>query len=397
VSKLQTLIKQVENCRLCALCRGRHHAVPGEGNEAATVMLIGEGPGYHEDREGRPFIGPAGQFLDELLGLAGLRRADVYITNVVKCRPPNNRDPQPPEIEACAPYLDRQIATINPRVIVTLGRYSMAKFVNETSISRIHGKAWQQEGRLIVTMYHPAAGLHNQQLKDVIREDFRKLPLYIEQAQPARPAPAAAPLSAPEDAAALLDAYAALVAPPANGRPAALDAEVAVGASPAAEPEVGVSVAPESVSVITAPPDAAADALTATPTLATTGSAASEPVAAPVETSILVAAAGDAASRKPQAAMGKRRTRKVTTPEPTSEQPLVTAEPAASGAEPETVVPESTTLPEPVAAITEEAVPEAPSLPIATEGPIPADPAPAVPPARKKSKTAPPAEQLSLF
>jgi DNA polymerase len=140
VSKLQTLIKQVENCRLCALCRGRHHAVPGEGNEAATVMLIGEGPGYHEDREGRPFIGPAGQFLDELLGLAGLRRADVYITNVVKCRPPNNRDPQPPEIEACAPYLDRQIATINPRVIVTLGRYSMAKFVNETSISRIHGK-----------------------------------------------------------------------------------------------------------------------------------------------------------------------------------------------------------------------------------------------------------------
>ena len=263
MGKLDSVVKQVQVCRLCPLCRARTSTVPGEGSESAAVMFIGEGPGYHEDREGRPFIGPAGQFLDELLGLAGLRRADVYITNVVKCRPPNNRDPLPAEINACAPYLDRQIATINPRVIVTLGRYSMARFVDEGSISRIHGRAWTAGGRLVVTMYHPAAGLHNEQLKDVIREDFRKLGSYVEQARQVPP-PATQPpaLEPPADAAAVLEAYAARMAaalgplptepapPAANGHtepPAALTAPASPVGAPIAEAEPAV--------VVDAPPE----------------------------------------------------------------------------------------------------------------------------------------------
>jgi DNA polymerase len=146
-------------------------------------MLIGEGPGYREDQDGRPFVGPAGKFLNELLGLAGLDRESVFIANVVKCRPPNNRDPMPDEIAACGPYLERQIALINPRVIVTLGRFSMAKFFPGERISQIHGTARVVEGRLCVAMYHPAAGLHQASLADVIRDDFRKLTAFLIQAR----------------------------------------------------------------------------------------------------------------------------------------------------------------------------------------------------------------------
>ena len=156
--------------------------MPGEGSFQAEVMFIGEGPGYHEDKQGRPFVGPAGQFLNELLSIAGLSREGVFIANVVKCRPPNNRDPEPIEMAACAPYLERQIALINPRIIVTLGRYSMAKFFPGEKISQIHGTARMVDGRLCVAMYHPAAGLHQASLADVIRSDFRLLPVYIEQA-----------------------------------------------------------------------------------------------------------------------------------------------------------------------------------------------------------------------
>ena len=181
-AQMREIEAQVRTCPLCKLAKTRTNAVPGEGNYGAEVMLIGEGPGYHEDRQGRPFVGNAGQFLNELLSLAGLSRQNVYITNVVKCRPPNNRDPMPDEIAACAPYLDRQIALINPRIIVTLGRYSMARFFPGEFISKIHGIARIVEGRMCVPMYHPAAGLHQASLADVIRSDFRKLPLFIKQA-----------------------------------------------------------------------------------------------------------------------------------------------------------------------------------------------------------------------
>ena len=179
---MKELESQVRTCQLCRLAKTRTKAVPGEGNVRAEVLFIGEGPGYHEDKQGRPFVGPAGQFLNELLAIAGLSRESVYIANVVKCRPPQNRDPMPDEIAACAPYLARQIALINPRIIVTLGRYSMAQFFSGERISQIHGTARMVEGRMCVAMYHPAAGLHQASLADVIRSDFRKLPIYIEQA-----------------------------------------------------------------------------------------------------------------------------------------------------------------------------------------------------------------------
>src|SRR5436305_9741211 len=154
---LKEIAVEVSTCPLCDLCKTRTKAVPGEGNPHAKIMFIGEGPGYHEDKQGRPFVGPAGQFLNELLTIAGLDRAGVYIANVVKCRPPGNRDPEPVEMAACAPYLERQIALIKPRVIVTLGRYSMAKFFPGERISQIHGTARMVDGRMCAAMYHPAA------------------------------------------------------------------------------------------------------------------------------------------------------------------------------------------------------------------------------------------------
>ncbi len=181
---LQEVAVEVSTCSKCNLCKGRTKAVPGEGNPGARILFIGEGPGFHEDKQGRPFVGPAGQFLDELLASIELRRADVFITNVVKCRPPNNRDPLPEEIEACDGYLDRQIAALNPQVIVTLGRYSMAKFFGNEKISAIHGRARKKDGYICVAMYHPAAGLHQASLKDVIRNDFKKIPLVVAEAEP---------------------------------------------------------------------------------------------------------------------------------------------------------------------------------------------------------------------
>lgn len=182
-AEMKELEAQVRTCQLCRLAKTRTRAVPGEGNIRAEVLFIGEGPGYHEDKEGRPFVGQAGKFLNELLDIAGLSRESAYIANVVKCRPPNNRDPEPDEKAACAPYLQRQVALINPRVIVTLGRHSMAQFFPGDRISQIHGTARVVDGRMCVAMYHPAAGLHQASLADVIRADFRKLPIFIEQAR----------------------------------------------------------------------------------------------------------------------------------------------------------------------------------------------------------------------
>lgn len=180
---LKEIAVEVSTCTKCNLCKGRTRAVPGEGAPTAKVMFIGEGPGFHEDRQGRPFVGPAGQFLDELLASINLKRSDVFIANVVKCRPPNNRDPLPEEIAACSEYLDRQIDAIKPSVIVTLGRFSMAKFFGSEKISAIHGRARKKDGYICIAMYHPAAGLHQTNLKDVIRQDFKKIPLVIAEAE----------------------------------------------------------------------------------------------------------------------------------------------------------------------------------------------------------------------
>ncbi len=147
-------------------------------------MFIGEGPGYHEDRRGRPFVGPAGQLLDELLAMAGLRRNEVFIGNVIKCRPPQNRDPQPDEISTCTQaFLFRQIEAIQPRVIVTLGRFSMNLFLPGEKISRIHGQPREVDGRLIVPMIHPAAALHQPQNRPLIEADFRRLPEILARAE----------------------------------------------------------------------------------------------------------------------------------------------------------------------------------------------------------------------
>ena len=181
---LMAIRHQIEQCQACPLAAGRLNVVPGEGPANSEIMFIGEGPGFHEDRQGKPFVGPAGNFLDELLGYAGLKRSEVFITNVVKCRPPENRDPQPEELAACQRYLDAQIAAINPRIIVTLGRFSMARFIKDGKISRIHGYPHKVESRIVVTMYHPAAALHQPALKDALIQDFSRLRDLMNQPTP---------------------------------------------------------------------------------------------------------------------------------------------------------------------------------------------------------------------
>jgi uracil-DNA glycosylase len=171
---LEEVAAEVRVCTKCDLCKGTKNGVPGEGSASAEVMFIGEGPGFHEDRQGRPFVGPAGQFLNELLASIGLDRSTVFITNVVKHRPPENRDPLPEEIAACGEYLSRQIAALNPKVIVTLGRFSMARFFPGAKISAIHGQAKKIDGRVVVAMYHPAAALHQSSLRQTVEEDFKR-------------------------------------------------------------------------------------------------------------------------------------------------------------------------------------------------------------------------------
>jgi DNA polymerase len=171
---LEEISAEVQICTKCELCKGTKHGVPGEGSAQAEVLFIGEGPGQREDALGRPFVGPAGQFLNELLASIGLDRSTAYITNVVKHRPPNNRDPLPEEIAACSDYLDRQIAAINPKVIVTLGRFSMARYFPNARITAIHGQAKKIDGRIVVAMFHPAAALHQSSLRQTVEEDFRR-------------------------------------------------------------------------------------------------------------------------------------------------------------------------------------------------------------------------------
>lgn len=177
--RLQEIRQEISTCQLCQLAKGRLNAVPGEGPSKVDIMFIGEAPGFHENRQGKPFVGQAGQFLDELLQAAGVNRDQVYITNVVKCRPPNNRDPLPEELKACQRYLDEQIALLDPQVIVTLGRISMAKFITGGRISAIHGRTHNVGNRKVVTMYHPAAALHQPNLRQTLIEDFARLKRFI--------------------------------------------------------------------------------------------------------------------------------------------------------------------------------------------------------------------------
>lgn len=180
---LEQVAREVATCPKCDLQYSRKKAVPGEGPANAEIMFIGEGPGFYENEQGRPFVGAAGKFLDELLAQIRLKRKDVFITNIVKCRPPGNRDPLPEEIHICTSnYLDRQIQAIDPKVIVTLGRHSMGLFLPDAKISNVHGQSFWIKGRLIVPMFHPAAALHQQSLRPSLEKDFGRLPDIIRKA-----------------------------------------------------------------------------------------------------------------------------------------------------------------------------------------------------------------------
>jgi DNA polymerase len=179
MSELETLHDEIRVCTNCGLHGGRTNAVPGEGPEQVDVMFIGEAPGFHEDKQGRPFVGAAGQFLEELLSSIDLTREKVFITNVVKCRPPANRDPEPDEIDACRGYLDRQIEQLQPKMIVTLGRFSMARYFPNAKISQIHGQAKKMDGVVYYPMYHPAAALHQPSLRRTVQEDMKRIPQLL--------------------------------------------------------------------------------------------------------------------------------------------------------------------------------------------------------------------------
>jgi DNA polymerase len=172
---LADIAREIKDCQKCSLSQKRHQAVPGEGNPRGKIVFIGEAPGATEDKLGRPFVGSAGKFLDELLVSVGLKRDQVFITNIVKCRPPGNRDPQPLEISTCLPYLARQLKIIKPKVIVTLGRHSLKQFFPQRNISADHGKAFKKNHQVYFFAYHPAAALYDSSMKQVMLSDFQKL------------------------------------------------------------------------------------------------------------------------------------------------------------------------------------------------------------------------------
>jgi uracil-DNA glycosylase family 4 len=183
MSALTELYEEIALCQQCEIAKYRTRVVPGEGAEDAELMFIGEAPGWHEDQQGRPFVGPAGLYLDELLASINLKREQVYIANVIKCRPLGNRDPLPAEILNCRKWLERQIELIRPKMIVTLGRYSMAMFFPGKSISKIHGTAQKRDNVIYYAMYHPAAALHQRSLRQTIEEDMLKIPSLLAQAE----------------------------------------------------------------------------------------------------------------------------------------------------------------------------------------------------------------------
>src|SRR5216684_1235745 len=195
---LEAIGAEVRACRMCKLCQTRTVGVPGEGSPNAEIMFIGEGPGFHDDQQGRPFVGAAGQLLTEMLRGIGMRREDVFITNVVRCRPPGNRDPLPDELAACDTYTQRQIAVLDPKLIVTLGRYSMARFVGSGPMRDLHGRTREWNGITCLAMYHPAAILRTPtvEMRRMYQEDFEKIPPLLAEARSKRAALTAASVAA---------------------------------------------------------------------------------------------------------------------------------------------------------------------------------------------------------
>lgn len=189
---LEKIAAEVAQCQKCQLYKTRTHTVPGAGKARAEIMFIGEGPGKNEDQQGQPFVGAAGKVLDGLLAGIGLRREDVFIANVVKCRPPLNRDPLPEEVSSCADFLQRQVAFIQPKVIVLLGRHAMDRFLPGLKISEAHGQPKRRGGQVYFPIYHPAATIYQHNLREVLEKDFAKIPRLIakiegEQARKDRP------------------------------------------------------------------------------------------------------------------------------------------------------------------------------------------------------------------
>ena len=189
---LDAIGAEVAICTRCRLHQTRTLAVPGEGTAATEVILVGEGPGFNEDRQGRPFVGQAGALLTELLASVGWSRQEVFITNVVKCRPPENRDPEPDEIAACAPFLTRQLGALDPALVVTLGRFSMARFSPGSRIGQVHGTFKAADAgsgaprALTFAMYHPAAALHQGSLKETLFRDMAGVPPALLEARTGR-------------------------------------------------------------------------------------------------------------------------------------------------------------------------------------------------------------------
>jgi len=180
---LNEVADEVIVCTKCNLSKTRTQAVPGEGSNEAQILFVGEGPGVQEDKNGRPFCGPAGKFLDEMLASIELDRNKVFITNIVKCRPPENRDPEDEEKDACWSYLEKQIQILDPKLIITLGRHSMMRLLpGMGTISKIHGKPFRRpDGRIYLPLYHPSAALHNGSLRPVQLQDFQAIPKLIKQ------------------------------------------------------------------------------------------------------------------------------------------------------------------------------------------------------------------------
>lgn len=184
-ARLSAIAAEIKVCTKCPLHEGRTHAVPGAGPTDAEIMFIGEGPGFNEDKQGLPFVGQSGHLLEQFLAIIGMKRDEVFISNVVKCRPPGNRDPLPGEIETCTSnYLYKQIEVIDPRIIVTLGRYSMGLFFPKAKITQIHGQPKTENGRIYLPMFHPAAVLRNMEsMKQPAEADFKKIPGLLVEAR----------------------------------------------------------------------------------------------------------------------------------------------------------------------------------------------------------------------
>ena len=200
IDALNQIAAEVRTCTLCDLHKSRTRAVPGAGSYHTEIMFIGEGPGFNEDQKGLPFVGRSGDYLEKMFKLIGLSRDQVFITNVVKCRPPDNRDPLPFEIETCKPYLDQQINLIDPLMIVTLGRFSMARYFPGGKITQIHGQPKFENGRAYYPLFHPAAILRNPTQEPLMVADFRRIPEILAKVRALRAQGAPPPPSAGDDA-----------------------------------------------------------------------------------------------------------------------------------------------------------------------------------------------------